>query len=56
MFAFFTLSPLLFAFPSHVTFTTTILLKFGAACAIAGLLWGVLAWYISEFLYRKHIS
>jgi hypothetical protein len=54
MFAFSTLSPLLFDFPSHVSLTPGLLLKTGGICIVAGLLWGILTWYISEFLYRKH--
>ena len=54
MFAFFTLSALLFDFPSHVTFTPTLLLKLGAICIVGGLLWGILGWCVNEFLYRKH--
>jgi hypothetical protein len=54
MFAFFTLSPLLFDFPSHVSLTPTLLLKIGGICIAAGLLWGILTWCVNEFLYRKH--
>lgn len=55
MFAFFTLSPLLFYFPSNVTFTSALLLKIGVICIVGGLAWGLLTWYVNEFLYRKHI-
>ncbi len=54
MFAFFTLSPLLFDFPSHVSLTPTLLLKTGGVCIVGGLLWGILSWCANEFLYRKH--